>query len=45
VSHAPRTELVDEELRFMEVLAGIVGARIDQARGDLTRLTERFGDG
>jgi GAF domain-containing protein len=44
VSHAPRTELVDEELRFMHVLAGIVGARIDQARGDLTRLTERFGD-
>ncbi|HTX10018.1 MAG TPA: GAF domain-containing protein [Solirubrobacteraceae bacterium] len=38
VSHAPRTELVDEELRFMQVLAGIVGARIDQARGDLTRL-------
>ena len=44
VSHAPRTELVDEELRFMNVLAGIVGTRIDQARGDLTRLTERFGD-
>ncbi len=45
VSHQPRTELVDEELRFMQVLAGIVGTRIDQARGDLTRLTERFGDG
>jgi GAF domain-containing protein len=45
VSHAPRTDLVDEELRFMHVLAGIVGARIDQARGDLTRLTERFGEG
>jgi GAF domain-containing protein len=42
VSHEPRSELVDEELRFMQVLAGIVGARIDQAHGDLARLTAHF---
>jgi GAF domain-containing protein len=42
VSHEPRSELVDEELRFMQVLAGIVGARIDQARGDVARLTAHF---
>jgi GAF domain-containing protein len=42
VSHEPRTGLGSEELRFMETLAGIVAARVERARGDLARLTERF---
>jgi GAF domain-containing protein len=42
VSHEPRGDLGNDELRFMQTLAGIVGARLDRVRGDLTRLTERF---
>jgi GAF domain-containing protein len=42
VSHESRTDLGEEQVRFMQVLAGIVAARIDQARGDLTRLTHRL---
>jgi GAF domain-containing protein len=42
VSHEPRTDLGSDELRFMETLAGIVAARVERARGDLARLTERF---
>jgi GAF domain-containing protein len=43
VSREPRPALGPEELRFMHILAGIVAARVDQVRGDLARLTERFG--
>lgn len=42
VSREPRAGLGAEELRFMNTLAGIVAARLDRARGDLARLTERF---
>jgi GAF domain-containing protein len=42
VSHEPRTDFDDEELRFIEVLAEIVAARIEQARGDMARLTAHF---
>jgi GAF domain-containing protein len=42
VSHEPRTELGSEDLAFMETLAGIVATRVERARGDLARLTERF---
>lgn len=42
VSHDPSSELGDDEVRFMEVLSGIVATRIDQARGDMARLTARF---
>jgi GAF domain-containing protein len=42
VSHEPRSEFVDEELRFIQVLADIVAARIDEARGDIARLTAHF---
>jgi GAF domain-containing protein len=44
VSREARPRLDDDALRFMQVLAGIVAARIEQARGDLARLTERFRD-
>jgi GAF domain-containing protein len=42
VSREPRTGLGDEELRFMDTLARIVAVRVERARGDLARLTERF---
>jgi GAF domain-containing protein len=42
VSRGPQAGLGDDELRFMQVLAGIVAVRIEQARGDMARLTERF---
>ena len=42
VSRQPRAGLGSEELRFMETLAGIVATRVERARGDLARLTERF---
>ncbi len=42
VSREPREGLGAEELRFMQVLAGIVATRLDRVRGDLARLTERF---
>lgn len=42
VSHDPRSGLGADEVRFMQVLSGIVAARIDQARGDMERLTGRL---
>lgn len=42
VSREPRGTLGEADVRFMQVLAGIVAVRIDQARGDMSRLTERF---
>jgi GAF domain-containing protein len=42
VSREPRSGLGDEELRFMQILAGIVATRVERARGDLARLTGRF---
>ena len=42
VSRQPRAGLRPEDLRFMQTLAGIVAARVERARGDLARLTERF---
>jgi GAF domain-containing protein len=34
--------LGEDELRFMQVLAGIIAARIERAQGNLARLTERL---
>ncbi len=42
VSREPRVGLGSEELRFMEILAGIVATRVERVRGDVARLTERF---
>jgi GAF domain-containing protein len=42
VSRETRPAMQSEELRFMEVLSGIVAARIEQARGDMAKLTSRF---
>jgi GAF domain-containing protein len=42
VSRATKSGMGADELRFMQTLAGIVAARVDQVRGDLVRLTERF---
>jgi GAF domain-containing protein len=42
VSHNPQEGIGDEELRFMQILAGIVATRLERVRGDLARLTERF---
>jgi GAF domain-containing protein len=42
VSREPAEGIGEEELRFMQVLAGIIAARIDRAEGDLARLTERL---
>ena len=42
VSREPRAGLGAGDLRFMQVLAGIVATRVERARGDLSRLTERF---
>jgi GAF domain-containing protein len=42
VGHEARAGVGEDELRFMQVLAGIVAARIERARGDLARLTESF---
>jgi GAF domain-containing protein len=41
-SNGPRPDLGERELRFMEVLAGIVGARLDRAHGSMVRLAKRF---
>ena len=37
-SSQPQDGLGDEELRFMQVLAGIIASRVDQAEGDVARL-------
>jgi GAF domain-containing protein len=42
VSREPKEGLGADELRFMQILAGIVATRLERARGDLARLTERF---
>lgn len=39
VSRATRPGMQPEELRFMQVLSDIVATRIEQARGDMARLT------
>jgi GAF domain-containing protein len=43
-SNRPQAELGAEELGFMKVLAGIVAARVEQAEGNLARLTDRLRD-
>lgn len=40
VSSDPRDGLGEDELRFVQVLAGIIGVRIERAQGNLARLTE-----
>jgi GAF domain-containing protein len=42
VSAEPSEGLGEDELRFMQILAGIIAARIDKAQGNLARLTERL---
>jgi GAF domain-containing protein len=42
VSNEPCEGLGEAELRFMRVLAGIVAARVEQAQGNLARLTVRL---
>jgi GAF domain-containing protein len=42
VSFEPKADLGEEERRFMQILAGIVAARVEHARGDVVRLTEGF---
>src|SRR6201987_5914711 len=42
VSREPKEGLGAHQLRFMQILAGIVATRLERARGDLARLTERF---
>jgi GAF domain-containing protein len=42
VSREPMEGIGADELRFMQILAGIVATRLERARGDLARLTERF---
>jgi GAF domain-containing protein len=41
-SNEPRPGLGEPELRFMQVLAGIVAARIERAQGSMVRLAKRF---
>ena len=42
VSRRRKPDLGPEDLRFMQVLAGILAARVEQVHGDMARLTERF---
>jgi hypothetical protein len=42
-SNEPRPRLGEPELRFMQVLAGIVAARLERAHGSMVRLAQRFG--
>ena len=41
-SNQPRPGLGEPELRFMQVLAGIVAARLERAHGSMVRLAKRF---
>jgi GAF domain-containing protein len=41
-SNLPRPDLGEPELRFMEILAGIVSARLDRAHGSMVRLATRL---
>jgi GAF domain-containing protein len=41
-SYDPKEGIGADELRFMQILAGIVATRLERARGDLARMTERF---
>jgi GAF domain-containing protein len=41
-SNEPRPDLGEPELRFMQVLAGIVAARLERAQGSMVRLAKRF---
>jgi GAF domain-containing protein len=45
VSKQARTGIGDEEGHFMQVLADIVAARLEQVEGDMARLTARFRSG
>ena len=42
VSRHAKLDLGPEDLRFMQVLAGIIAARLEQVKGDMARLTARF---
>jgi len=42
VSSQVRPDLGADEVRFMQVLADIVAARLEQVHGNIARLTERF---
>ena len=42
VSRETKDGIGADELRFMQILAGIVATRLERARGDVVRLTERF---
>ena len=42
VSRQVRPDLGADEVRFMQVLADIVAARLEQVQGNIARLTERF---
>ncbi len=42
VSRETRPGLGPDEVRFMQVLADIVAARVERVHGDIARLTERF---
>ena len=45
VSREAKFDIGPEDLRFMQVLAGIIAARVEQAQGDMARLTARFRAG
>jgi GAF domain-containing protein len=45
VSREPKFDIGAEDLRFMQVLAGIIAARVERAQGDMARLTARFKTG
>lgn len=42
VSRDPKIDLGPEDLRFMQVLASIIAARVERVKGDMARLTARF---
>jgi GAF domain-containing protein len=43
VSKDTRPGLRPDDVRFLQVLADIVAARVERVHGDMARLTERFG--